>query len=178
MLGSATTATAVPTITSIPFTSGQEFEIFIGVIVIFGIVRGLSGRKYSAARVIRTPTVYILLTAFAIFFTTLPSLYAKAMIILIPIGIPLGFRFGRDVKFFQKGEVLYYRRSPFILLLWAVALIARVYLELSSYSSLLLAIILFNGILSFITGMLLGEAIHILRTHGQVKKDLGKTTAN
>ncbi len=178
MLGLATSATTVPTITSIPFASGQELEIFVGVIVILGIVRGLAGRKYSAARVLRTPAIYILLTTFAIFFTTLPNLYAKAMILLIPIGIPLGFRFGRDVKFFQKGEVLYYRRSPYILLLWAVALMARVYLELSSYSSLLLAIILFNGILSLITGMLLGEAIHILRTHGHVKKDLRNTTAD
>jgi cation transport ATPase len=155
------TSLAVSTTTIPSFSAGYEFEILIGVIIILGIVRGLSGRKYSAARVLRTPAIYILFTAFAIFFSSTPNLYAQSMILLLPVGIPVGMKFGKDVKFFKRDDVLYYRRSPYILLLWALALIARVSLEFFSLHSLL-AIIVFNALLSFITGMLLGEAIHIL----------------
>lgn len=156
-------AVSSPTVPS--FSAGYEFEIIIGFILILGIFRGLGGRRYSAARVIRTPAIYIVITVFAIFFSTLSNTYAQAMILLLPVGIPLGFRFGRDVKFFQKNGVLYYRRSPIILLIWAVALIARVSLEFSSLKSLIIAIFAINALLSLITGVLLGEAIHILRTH-------------
>lgn len=157
MISLATSITAVPS-----FSAGYEFEILIGVIIILGIVRGLRGRKYSAARVLRTPLIYILFTAFAIFLSSIPNLYAQSMILLLPVGIPVGMKFGKDVRFFTRENILYYSRSPYILLLWALALIARVSLELFSFHSLL-AIIVFNALLSFITGMLLGEAIHILR---------------
>ena len=99
----------------------------------------------------------------AVFLTSVPNIYAQLMLLLLPVGIPVGLRFGKDVRFFTKNGLLYYRRSPFILLLWAGALIARVALELYSSQSLL-GIIVFNALLSFITGMLLGEAIHIFRT--------------
>ena len=79
--------------------------------VIVGIVRGLVGRRYSAGRVLRTPAIYILFTAFAIYFTKWPNIYAEAVIVLIPIGIPFGIKFGKDVKIFKKENVLYYRRS-------------------------------------------------------------------
>ena len=93
------------------FTTGYYFEIFIGIMVIVGIVRGLVGRRYSAGRVLRTPAIYILFTAFAIYFTKWPNIYAEAVIVLIPIGIPFGIKFGKDVKIFKKENVLYYRRS-------------------------------------------------------------------
>ncbi len=149
--------------TASPFTlsGGLQFELIIGVIVIYGVVRGLSGRKFSRARVIRTPLIYAVLTVVAVFLTSIPNIDAKLMVLLLPAGIPFGVRFGKDVKFFTKNGVLYYRRSPLILLLWAFALIARVSLELFS-SGTLIAIIAINAILSFITGILLGEAVHIL----------------
>ncbi|MCL5930155.1 MAG: hypothetical protein M1123_02590, partial [Candidatus Thermoplasmatota archaeon] len=84
-------------------------------------------------------------------------------------------RFGKDVKFFSKDGMLYYKRSPTILLLWAVALVARTSLELFSFTSLL-AIIVFNALLSFITGMLVGEAIHILRTDKEEALEQTKAT--
>ncbi|MGC8562000.1 MAG: hypothetical protein ACP5UZ_01865 [Thermoplasmata archaeon] len=149
---------------SFTFGSGYQFELIIAIIIIFGIFRGLSGRRYTRLRVIRTPALYLLLTLLAVFLTSLPNIYAQLMILLVPVGIPAGIRFGKDVRFFSRNGVLYYRRSPSILLLWAVALVARTSLELFSFRSLL-AIIVFNAILSFITGMLVGEAVHILRTN-------------
>lgn len=159
------------------FTVGYYFEIFIGIMVIVGIVRGLVGRRYSAGRVLRTPAVYILFTAFAIYFTKQPNIYAEAVIVLIPVGIPFGIKFGKDVKIFKKENVFYYRRSPYILIIWALALIARVYLELSSFNSIY-AIMVINSLLSLITGLLLGEAINIFRTHRRTTKEMKNNTSN
>ena len=159
------------------FTTGYYFEIFIGIMVIVGIVRGLVGRRYSAGRVLRTPAIYILFTAFAIYFTKWPNIYAEAVIVLIPIGIPFGIKFGKDVKIFKKENVLYYRRSPYILIIWALALTARAYLELSSFNSIY-PIIAINSLLSLITGLLLGEAINILRTHRRTTKQMKSNSSN
>ena len=167
--------TAPGTVSSITFGSGYQLELIIAVIIIFGIFRGLSGRRYTRLRVLRTPVLYLVLTLIAIFLTSLPNIYAQLMILLLPVGIPLGVRFGKDVKFFSKDGVLYYKRSPTILLLWAVALVARTSLELFSFNSLL-AIIVFNALLSFITGMLVGEAIHILRTDKEDALEQNKVT--
>lgn len=148
---------------SFSVAGGYQFEIIIAVIIILGIFRGIAGRKYTPFRVLRTPVIYMVFTLLAVFLTSVPNIYAQLMIILLPVGIPLGLRFGMDVKFFTKNGLLYYRRSRSILLIWAAALIVRISLELFSFKSLL-AIIVFNAILSFITGMLLGEAVHILKT--------------
>jgi hypothetical protein len=163
--------------TGLSFSSsgGYELEIIIGVMILYGIFRGLTGRKFTPLRVLRTPTIYSLFTLMAIFLTSIPSIYAQLMILLLPVGIPLGLRFGKDVKFFKKNDLLYYKRSPYILSVWAVALIARVSLELFSFQSLL-AVIVFNALLSFITGMLLGEAVHILRTKKEHSANLGSGT--
>ena len=149
----------------LPFSisGGLQFELIIGILIVLGIVRGLAGRKYTPLKVLRTPSIYLLFTLVAVFLTSVPNIYAQLMLLLLPVGIPVGLRFGKDVKFFTKNGLLYYKRSPFILLLWAGALIARVALELYSSQSLL-GIIVFNALLSFITGMLLGEPIHIFRT--------------
>ncbi len=155
--------------------SGYQFELIIAVIIIFGIFRGISGRRYTRLRALRTPVLYLVLTLIAVFLTSHPNIYAQLMILLLPIGIPVGVRFGKDVKFFSKDGMLYYKRSPTILLLWAVALVARTSIELFSFTSLL-AIIVFNALLSFITGMLVGEAIHILRTDKEEALEQTKAT--
>ena len=159
-------------VTGLPFSisSGLQFELIIGVLIVIGIVRGLAGRKYTPLRVLRAPVLYVLFTLVAVFLTSIPNIYAQLMLLFLPIGIPVGLRFGRDVKFFTKNGLLYYKRSPFILLLWAGALIARVALELYSSQSIL-GIIVFNALLSFITGMLLGEAIHIFRTRKKTSNE-------
>ena len=153
-------------------SGGYEFEIIIGIIILFGIFRGLTGRKYALLRVLRTPVIYTVLTLIAVFLTSINDFYAQIMIVLLPIGIPVGIRFGKDVTFFMKNGTLYYKRSPYLLLIWAFALIARVSIELFSFQSLL-AVIIFNALLSFITGMLMGEAIHILRTDEKEKARSG-----
>ncbi|MEM0134442.1 MAG: hypothetical protein QXU18_04335 [Thermoplasmatales archaeon] len=165
--------------TSLPFAfnSGYLFELIIAIIILLGIIRGINGRRYTKARVLRTPVIYLLFTLAAVFLTSMPNIYAQLMILLLPIGIPIGTSFGKDVRFFSKNDVLYYKRSPFILILWAIALIARAAIELFSLNSLL-AIIVFNALLSFITGMLLGEAVHILRTNKQETNVQNKTSSD
>lgn len=160
---------------SFTYGSGYQFELIVAIIIIFGIFRGISGRRYTRLRVLRTPVIYLILTLLAIFLTSFPNIYAQLMILLLPVGIPIGIRFGKDVKFFSKNGVIYYKRSPTILLLWAVALVARTSLELFSFASLL-AVIVFNALLSFITGMLVGEAIHILRTDKEEALEKNKVT--
>lgn len=173
------TASSVTLFSLSNFSSAYLLEIVVGILIIIGIVRGLRGRRYSPLRALRTPMIYILFTLFAIFLSSIPNVYAQYMILLLPVGIPIGYRFGRDVKFFTRDNTLYYTRSPYILLIWAIALIARVSLEMSSFRSLL-AIIIFNALLSFVTGMLLGEAIHILSTHskGKVQSTIASSSFN
>ncbi|MEM0138678.1 MAG: hypothetical protein QW100_03000 [Thermoplasmatales archaeon] len=151
-------------------SAGYSLELVIAIIVLVGIARGIKGRRYTKLRVLRTPLIYLVFTLAAVFVTTRPNIYAQLVILLLPLGFPIGSSFGRDVKFFSKNGEIYYRRSPFILVLWAFALIARASIEILSLDSLA-AIIVFNAILSFTTGMLLGEAIHILRTEKQESKE-------
>ncbi len=125
-----------------------------------------------SGRGLRTPIIYMLFTLVAVFLTSAPNIYAQIVLLLLPMRVPLGLKFGKNAKFFTKSGIIYYKRSPFILLLWALAFIARVALELYSSQSLL-GIILFNALLSFITGMLLGEAIHIFRTKKETSMESG-----
>ncbi|MEM4104148.1 MAG: hypothetical protein QXF80_04015 [Thermoplasmatales archaeon] len=154
---------AFPAAVSYSSSAGYSLELVVAIIILFGIARGIKGRRYTKLRVLRTPLTYLIFTLAAVFITSRPSIYAQLTILLLPLGFPIGSSFGGDVKFFYKNGEIYYKRSPSILVLWAIALIARASIEIFSIDSLS-AIIVFNAILSFTTGMLLGEAVHILRT--------------
>ncbi len=136
------------------------------VLIVYIVARrvrsGLRGTRYKKSRVLRIPVLYVLLTLFLVYSVGSHDYYAYYSLLLIPAGAIPGLRFGSTVKFFSKNSVLYYKRSQFIMVAWLISFLLRILLEIFFPSSINVAIFV-DMILSFTTGMILGEAFHILR---------------
>lgn len=140
------------------------FVVIMALIVVMRIQRGIYGRKYKHWRTFFLPVVYMILTISIIISDwRLFGVYINiSMFLLVIVGLMTGIRFGESVSFFKKGDILYYKRSPFILLFWLLSFIGRISIELFLPQIVLYAEIL-DGLLAFTSGLLLGEAFHIIR---------------
>ncbi len=136
--------------------------VLIVYIVARRIWSGVKGRRYKKSRVLRIPVLYVLLTLFLVYSVSSHDYYAYYSLLLIPAGVIPGLRFGSTVKFFSKNSVLYYKRSQVIMIAWLISFLLRVLLEIFFPSSIN-AEILVDMILSFTTGLIIGETFHILR---------------
>ncbi|MCL5730960.1 MAG: hypothetical protein M1605_02420 [Candidatus Thermoplasmatota archaeon] len=76
---------------------------------------------------------------------------------LVVVGILPGLRWGELSSLYYQNQKLMYRRSNVILYLWALSLFSRLFIEVILPGNLLYNIIV-EGILSFETGMIIGES--------------------
>ncbi|MEM0160508.1 MAG: hypothetical protein QXQ25_02145 [Thermoplasmata archaeon] len=136
------------------------FAIFV-LIVTRRVYRGIRGRAYSARRVLTLPVLYILITiAFIVPSAILEPFFFITFIFIIG-GLILGIRFGEKVSFFYKNGTLYYKRSTFILFFWLISFIVRITMEFLLPSTFIIDISI-DSILALTSGLLIGEAIHII----------------
>ncbi len=134
--------------------------LIIGIILILSSYRGIYGRKYRPVRTFIRPILYIILL-YAILAISNDVIMSLFSLVLIIFGALLGLRFGGNVKFFYKNDILYYKRSPLVLALWAVVFTVRVFLEFSGFYNAII-IVLIDFLLSLSTGLLIGEAYNII----------------
>ena len=138
------------------------FLVFIVLIVIRRVMRGIYGRRYSTGRVLFLPVFYVVLTLIFVAAFSATDIYAYYTFLLIPAGAIVGWRFGGGVSFFMKNGEVYYKRSPYILVVWLVSYILRVLLEFLFPSNLTIAFGV-DAVLAITAGLIIGEAIHLIR---------------
>ncbi|MCL4397285.1 hypothetical protein M1494_03000 [Candidatus Parvarchaeota archaeon] len=76
----------------------------------------------------------------------------------------VGLAYSKDMEFFEKGEKLYYKRKPYIMIIWMVTFLVRVVLEIEA-SNLIYAIYTVNVLMALSTGLITGEAINTYKSH-------------
>ncbi len=162
ILGSASGGSLTPPGT-FPQQSGGivYFLIFVAIIVTLRLYRGMYGRRYSNARVMRLPVVYTILTLISVLILGFIDNIVLLTLALIPLGFFIAYRFGSNVNFFTRNGEVYYRRSPVIMIIWLGSFLTRYLLEIL-YGNNFQIILVVDAILSLTTGLIIGEAFHIL----------------
>lgn len=127
------------------------------------IYRGIRGRAYSTRRVLTLPVLYIILTIAFIVPSTISNLVFLVTFIFIFAGLIIGLRFGEKVLLFYNNGTLFYKRSAFILFFWLISFLARIVLELFMPANFIVDISV-DSILALTSGLLIGEAIHIINS--------------
>ncbi|CAC12438.1 hypothetical membrane protein [Thermoplasma acidophilum] len=141
--------------------------IIIALIVIRSSIRAFHGRRYSRARLIRLPILYLILSVALLLvdFPRTPIYYS--VMLLIPAGYAMGTRFGTQASFFYRSNVLYFKRSPVIFIIWMCSFLARISLEFFVPASPMINLII-DAVLSFTAGMILGESVYLLSSRKDV----------
>lgn len=132
------------------------------IVISLRIYREINGRMYSTARVLRLPVTYVIFTLFEVLVVGLIDPILIAALVLIPVGVFIGDKVGTKVKFFNRNNMVYYIRSPVIMIIWLASFIGRVIIEFALPQSFTLDLV-FDLLLSATTGLLIGEALNIIR---------------
>ncbi len=163
-------------VSSIPTTSVSSSSSFAIVLIIIAIYltirmyRNFKGAKFKKSKVYRLPIIYLLLTFISLFILNPSIVDIIAVLVFIIIGYFIGFWLSNlGLKFFEKNGETHYKRAPFILILWLVSYILRFLIELLYPSNILFGLAT-EMLLAATSGMVLGEAIHIVKTHERYKK--------
>lgn len=135
--------------------------VFMVLIAARRIYRGMNGRIYRNSRVFTLPVIYLILTLYSIIPLGFADVNYFYVLILLPLGILLGLRFGGNVTFFKKNNMLFYKRSPFILMFWLASFIVRFSL-IFLYPGNTQIFIVVDSVLSLTAGLIIGESIHTL----------------
>jgi len=131
---------------------------FVIYVLIRRIKRGLNGRKFKVSRLFYLPVIYLLLLLFFLEIFIGNIYYLTIIIVLIFLGILPGYIYGEKVSFFMNNDLLYYKRSPYILIAWAIAFIARIILEIV-YPYNITADFIVDALLAVTLGLIIGESI-------------------
>ncbi|MCL5783086.1 MAG: DUF1453 family protein [Candidatus Thermoplasmatota archaeon] len=137
------------------------FLVLVALVIARRVLGGVRGRIYSERRVLMIPVIYILLTVLSVAALGYIHEIILGTLALLPAGVLFGSKFGTKVEFFWKNGMIYYRRSPVVLILWLGSFIVRVLLE-TIYPGNLQVEIVIDAVLSLTAGLLLGEAMNIL----------------
>ncbi|MEM0141610.1 MAG: hypothetical protein QXN66_06225 [Thermoplasmatales archaeon] len=141
--------------------------ILIAIFVTYRITRSLKGRQLNSRRIFLAPVIYTLLALGTVLLSAYSSLISRLPILFIPIAIPFGLRFAGGVKLFEKNGMIYYRRSPVILIIWLVSFILRITIE-AEFATTLTVVVLVNSLLCFTTGIIIGEAAVLFKKNREV----------
>jgi hypothetical protein len=152
--------------------SGTELLFVLAAMAIFvslRLYRGMKGTRFSRVGVYRLPSIYLVLTVLSLFALS-PS-YADVAIVAAAIaaGYMVGLRLASGLQFFEKEGTTYYKRSQTIMVIWLASYITRIGIEFAYPSNMLFGFAI-EAILALTTGMILGEATHIMRSHRSYRK--------
>lgn len=141
------------------FLFKYKLEFFAGFVILFvgrRIFRATAGGKYTRSGLVLSPLMYLAFTASTFIGIDLVGLLVCTVFFAIGIGLSGPLR--GQLRFFEKDGLLYYRRSILIVMGWTVAYVFRLYLLI--FEDLTVGLIL-SVILSYITGLIIGEAFQI-----------------
>ncbi|MCL5262275.1 MAG: hypothetical protein M1390_00315 [Candidatus Marsarchaeota archaeon] len=141
----------------------------IAIVVTLRLYRAARGTKYSAARVYRLPVFYILFTAVALATISLTLADVTIAVAVFVAGIIVGLRISGGVSFSDRRGIVYYKRSPAVMILWLASFVSRFAIEIlypASHYALLAVALLLAGT----TGLILGEALHLKKGYEDYSK--------
>ena len=119
---------------------------------------GLQGRQFKTFRLFTTPIIYSFLLIFFMAEFEGNMEYILIILLLIFAGTVPGIVYGQQVTFFDKNGMIFYKRSPYITIFWAVAFMLRVGLEFI-YPDNTLALFTVDALLAVTLGLIIGESI-------------------
>ncbi len=150
------------------FPAEDYIIIFVIVLIVARrLYSGVNGTKFSLFRVFRLPVLYIALTVILILTSAVTKFFyymLSVSIALFFILFVVGLIYSKDMEFFEKEEKLYYKRKPYIMIIWMVTFLARIILEIAA-SNLIYAIYTVNVLMALSTGLITGEAINTYKSH-------------
>ncbi|BDB97877.1 hypothetical protein [Saccharolobus caldissimus] len=133
--------------------------IIFSLIIFYIIVRRLRPRKFRISRIYIWTIIYILLILFL-------AVQIRDLLILLslPASGILGYILGlkilerREIRFFYKNGILYYKWPTSIIALWSGLFVIRLFLEfLLSKNIIILSVV--DLLLSFSTGLIVSASI-------------------
>ncbi len=141
--------------------------ILLIVIIFIGVRRlqkGIKGRKFRRWRIILFSLLYSIITLYVLTLDwgRFGAFIDISVLLLMVIGFMTGIRYGESVSFFRRGKELYFKRSPIILAIWTASFVVRIIFEFA-FPRLLGYTEIVDGLLSFTSGLVVGEIFHILR---------------
>ncbi len=168
LLSSVLPSASPPTTPQFGFGGGTSglivFLGFIAVAITIRMIRGFRGRRFSKAIVLRLPVMYLLITVIAVIPLEISYPIALTSLAAIPAGFLIGYLFGREVHFFEQNGTLFFKRSPIIMGVWLASFLVRIVLEFK-FSGNLQILFAVDALLALTSGLLVGEALHVLRSH-------------
>ena len=143
------------------------FIILIVFIAVRRLSRGIHGRVYSRARVLRVPVVYSLLSIFLLSYIVSDLIYTAIAVLMIIPGLIAGMKFGSLSTVYEQNGQIMYRRSAAILAIWMILFILRVYTEIFVPADLLVNFTI-DAFLILSLGLLIGEAYHLVNKYNEL----------
>ena len=146
------------------------FLVLIALVLILRTRRTLNGQRYSN-RIFILPTLYALILLSFILTLTIEEILIA--VILAVVAIPLGLRISEDPEFFFRNNVLLFKRSVVLTIIWLGGFIVRVFLEIFYSTGNHLINFIITGLLAFTLGLIIGERDMIYKK-GEVIQKTGK----
>ena len=137
-----------------------EFLIIFALIIILRIRRTINGQRFSN-RIFTLPILYAIIMIF--FFVYLTALQIAISVILAIVAIPLGLRISENPEFFYRNQILYFKRSVLLTIIWLGGFIIRIFFELFYSTTNNLADFIITALLAFTLGLIIGERVVIYR---------------
>ncbi len=150
---------------------------FIFIVIVLILTRviyrrvkfGIKGRQFKTFRLFTTPIIYSFLLIFFMAEFEGDIDYILIVLLLILAGTIPGLIYGQQVTFFDKNAMIFYKRSPYITIFWAVAFMLRIALEFI-YPYNTLALFTVDALLAVTLGLIIGESI---KTYEKYKEYTG-----
>ncbi len=150
---------------------------FIFIVIVLILTRviyrrvkfGIQGRQFKTFRLFTTPIIYSFLLIFFMAEFEGDIDYILIVLLLILAGTIPGLIYGQQVTFFDKNAMIFYKRSPYITIFWAVAFMLRIALEFI-YPYNTLALFTVDALLAVTLGLIIGESI---KTYEKYKEYTG-----
>ncbi|WP_337861092.1 hypothetical protein [Ferroplasma sp.] len=128
--------------------------------------RGLKGQQFKTSRLLRTPVIYLFLLIFFMLAFIGNIDYMAIILAICILGIIPGLAFGERVTFFDSDGKIFYKRSPYLLSIWAVAFIIRISFEFIYPNNLSIQFII-DALLAVTLGLIIGESLRAYRKYKQ-----------
>ena len=150
------------------------FLALIAIVLILRIRRTLNGQRYSN-RIFTLPIIYGLILLSFILTLTLEEIVIA--IVLALAAVPMGSRISENPEFFFRNQVLYFKRSVLLTVIWLGGFIVRVFLEIFYSTGNNLVNFIVTGLLAFTLGLIIGER-YMIYTKGAIIQKTGKIDPN
>ncbi|MEM3851448.1 MAG: hypothetical protein QXP70_00400 [Methanomassiliicoccales archaeon] len=98
-----------------------------------------------------------------VFFYYLSIYEISLSIALALLAIPLGMKISENPEFFYRNQVLFFKRSVLLTIIWLGGFIVRVFLEIFYSTTNITADFVVTALLTFTLGLIIGERIIIYR---------------